>query len=67
MLMTSIYEKNINVVKKDIETLLDAIKEVDLELNAEKAKSMSSDQNAGQNRNINPSKLQQCYNMCERQ
>jgi hypothetical protein len=45
---------NINVVKKNIETLRDDSKEVGLEVNVEKAKYilMPRHQNAGQNHNI---------------
>jgi hypothetical protein len=45
---------NINIVKKNTETLIDASKEVGLEVNTEKTKYMllSRHQNAGQNRDI---------------
>jgi hypothetical protein len=45
---------NINAIKKNTETLIDASKEVGLEVNAEKTKYMfmSRHQNAGQNHNI---------------
>jgi hypothetical protein len=45
---------NIETVKKNIETLIDASKEVDLEVNAEKTRYMllSCHQNAGQNHDI---------------
>jgi hypothetical protein len=45
---------NIDTIKKNIETLIDANKEVGLEVNAEKTKSMlmSHCQNAGQNHDI---------------
>jgi hypothetical protein len=46
---------NINTIKKNTETLIDASKEVGLEVNAEKTKYMllSRHENAGQNHNIN--------------
>jgi biotin operon repressor len=42
---------NINTIKKNAETVIDALKEVGLEVNAEKTKYMlvSRHQNAGQN------------------
>jgi hypothetical protein len=45
---------NIDTIKKNTETLIDAIKEVGLEVNADKTKYMlmSHHQNAGQNYNI---------------
>jgi hypothetical protein len=45
---------NIDTIKKNTETLIDASKDVDLEVNAEKTKYMllSRPQNAGQNHNI---------------
>jgi hypothetical protein len=45
---------NINTINKNTETLIDASKEVGLEVNVEKTEYMlvSRDQNAGQNRNI---------------
>jgi hypothetical protein len=45
---------NIDTIKKNIETLTDASKEVGVEVNAEKTKYMllSSHQNAGQNHDI---------------
>jgi hypothetical protein len=45
---------NIDAINKNIEILIDASKEVDLEVNVEKIKYMlvSRDQNAGQKRNI---------------
>jgi hypothetical protein len=45
---------NIDAINKNIETLIDASKEVDLEVNVEKTKYMlvSRDQNAGQTREI---------------
>jgi hypothetical protein len=47
---------NINAIKKNTETLIDASKEVGLEVNAEKTKYryllLSRHQNAGQNHNI---------------
>jgi hypothetical protein len=45
---------NIDTIKKNTETLIDASKEVGLEVNAEKTKYMllSHHQNAGQNHNI---------------
>jgi hypothetical protein len=45
---------NIDTIKKDTETLIDASKEVGLEINAEKMKYMllSRHQNVGQNRDI---------------
>jgi hypothetical protein len=51
----NILENNINTTKKDTETLIDASKEVGLEINVEKTKYMllSHHQNAGQNRDIN--------------
>jgi hypothetical protein len=44
---------NIDTIKKNTETLIDAIKEVGLEVNTEKTKYMllSRHQNAGQNHN----------------
>jgi hypothetical protein len=47
-------DDNIDTIKKNTETLMDASKEDGLEVNAEKAKYMllSRHQNAGQNRNI---------------
>jgi hypothetical protein len=46
---------NIDTIKKNTETLIDASKEVDREVNAEKAKYilLSRHQNAGQNHDIN--------------
>jgi hypothetical protein len=46
---------NIVTIKKNTESLIDASKDVDLEVNAEKTKYMllSRHQNAGQNRDIN--------------
>jgi hypothetical protein len=45
---------NIGTINKNTETLIDASKEVDLEVNVEKTKYMlmSRDQNAGQSREI---------------
>jgi hypothetical protein len=45
---------NIDTIRKNTETLIDASKEVSLEVNEEKTKYMllSRDQNAGQNHNI---------------
>jgi hypothetical protein len=45
---------NIDIINKNTETLIDASKEVGLEVNVEKTKYMfvSRDQNAGQNREI---------------
>jgi hypothetical protein len=45
---------NIDTIKKNTETLIDATKEVGLEVNAEKTKHMlmARHQNAGQNHNI---------------
>jgi hypothetical protein len=44
---------NIDTIKKNIETLIDASKEVGLEMNVEKTKYMlSRHQNVGQSRNI---------------
>jgi hypothetical protein len=45
---------NIDTIKKNTDTLIDASKEVDLEINLEKTKYMllSHHQKAGQNRNI---------------
>jgi hypothetical protein len=45
---------NINTMNKNTQTLIDASKEVGLEVNVEKTKYMlvSRDQNAGQNREI---------------
>jgi hypothetical protein len=45
---------NIDIINKNIQTLIDASKEVGLEVNVEKTKYMlvSRDQNAGQNREI---------------
>jgi hypothetical protein len=45
---------NIDIINKNTETLIDASKEVGLEVNVEKMKYMlvSRDQNAGQNREI---------------
>jgi ribosomal protein S2 len=45
---------NIDIIKKNMETLIDASKEVDLEVNTEKSKDMllSHHQNAGQNHDI---------------
>jgi hypothetical protein len=45
---------NIDTIKKNTETLIDASKEVGLEINVEKTKYMllSRDQNVGQNRDI---------------
>jgi hypothetical protein len=45
---------NIDTIKKNTETLIDASKDVGLEINVEKTKYMlvSQDQNAGQNREI---------------
>jgi biotin operon repressor len=45
---------NLDNIKKDIETLIDASKEVGLEINVEKTKYMllSGQQNIGQNRDI---------------
>jgi hypothetical protein len=45
---------NIDTIKKNTETLIDASKEVGLEINIEKTKYMllSRHQNAGQNRNL---------------
>jgi hypothetical protein len=46
---------NINTINKNTQTLIDASKEVGLEVNVEKTKYVlvSRDQNAGQNRDIN--------------
>jgi hypothetical protein len=46
---------NIDTIKKNTKTLIDACKEVSLEVNAEKTKYMllSRHQNAGQNHNMN--------------
>jgi hypothetical protein len=51
----NLLEGNINTIKKNTETLIDAGKEVGLEINVEKFKYMllSSHQNIGQNRDIN--------------
>jgi hypothetical protein len=45
---------NIDTIKKDTQTLIDASKEIGLEVNTEKTKymSLSRDQNAGQNHDI---------------
>jgi hypothetical protein len=45
---------NIHIIKKNTETLIDASKEVGLEINVDKAKYMllSRHQNVGQNRDI---------------
>jgi hypothetical protein len=50
---------NIDTINKNTETLIDASKEVGLEVNVEKTKYMlvSRDQNAGQNREINRTQI----------
>jgi hypothetical protein len=50
----NLLEDNIYVIKKNIETLIDASKEVDLEINIEETKyiSLSRQQNVGQNHDI---------------
>jgi hypothetical protein len=54
MMMMWIYWEITDTIKKNTETLIDASKEVGLEVNAEKTKNMllSRHQNAGQNHNI---------------
>jgi coproporphyrinogen III oxidase-like Fe-S oxidoreductase len=50
----NLLEDNIDTIKKNIETLIDASKEVGLEINIEKTKymSLSFHQNVGQNRDL---------------
>jgi hypothetical protein len=50
----NLLDDNIDDIKKNAETLIDATKEVDLEINVEKTKYMmlSHHQNAGQNRDV---------------
>jgi hypothetical protein len=50
----NLVENNIDTINKNTETLIDASKEVGLEVNTEKTKYMlvSQDQTAGQNREI---------------
>jgi hypothetical protein len=50
----NLLRENIDIINKNTETLIDASKEVGLEVNIEKTKYMlvSCDQNAGQNREI---------------
>jgi hypothetical protein len=53
------YADNVNTIKKNTKTLIDASKEVGLEVNTEKTKHMlmSRHQNAGDNRNIKTSSI----------
>jgi hypothetical protein len=54
-----VYIRNIDTIKRNIQTLIDASKEVGLEVNTEKTKNMllSRHQNAGQNQNIKISNI----------
>jgi hypothetical protein len=59
---------NIDTTKENAQTLIDANKETDLEVNTEKTKylSLSRHQNAGQNHDIKIGKMWQSSDICER-